>query len=121
MRLLADENFPLPTIAVLRQGGHDVIWARTHATSKKDSALIDAAEADGRILLTLDKDFWQLTIQRRKPLVRSGVILFRVHPATPENLTPLVLRTLATATDWTGHAAVVTIDRALMVRLGGSR
>ena len=26
MRLLADENFPLPTVEALRQAGHDVIW-----------------------------------------------------------------------------------------------
>lgn len=29
MRLLADENFPLPTIEALRHAGHDVTWART--------------------------------------------------------------------------------------------
>jgi Domain of unknown function (DUF5615) len=29
MRLLADENFPLPAVAALRQAGHDVTWART--------------------------------------------------------------------------------------------
>lgn len=78
--------------------------------------LLDIAEADGRVLLTLDKDFWQLAIQRRTPLERSGVILFRVHPAIPENITPLVLRTMTTDQDWTGHASVVSSDRVLMVR-----
>ena len=68
------------------------------------------------MLLTLDKDFWQLAIQRRKPLERSGVILFRVHAAIPENITPLVLRTVATDQDWSGHASVVSPDRVLMVR-----
>jgi hypothetical protein len=46
------------------------------------------------------------------------VILFRVHPAIAENITPLVARTVATETVWSGHAAVVTADRVLMVRLG---
>jgi hypothetical protein len=67
-------------------------------------------------LLALDKDFWQIAIQRRKPLERSGVILFRVHPAIPGNVTPLVLRTLETDQEWGGHASVVTVDRVLMVR-----
>jgi hypothetical protein len=31
MRLLADENFPLPTVEALRQAGHDVFWVRTEA------------------------------------------------------------------------------------------
>ena len=116
MRLLADENFPLPTIDALRQAGHDVTWVRTDLPGTGDIALLDVAEADARVLLTLDKDFWQLGIQRRKPLERSGVILFRVHPAIPENITPLVLRTMATDQDWSGHASVVSPDRVLMVR-----
>jgi predicted nuclease of predicted toxin-antitoxin system len=76
MRLLADENFPLPTVEALRQAGHDVFWVRTDAPGTADAALLDLAEVDGRVLLTLDKDFWQIAIQRRQPLERSGVICF---------------------------------------------
>jgi predicted nuclease of predicted toxin-antitoxin system len=118
MRLIADENFPLPTIEALRQAGHDVTWARTDCPGTKDSALLDRAEAEGRILVTLDKDFWQIAIQRRRPLRQSGVILFRVHPAIPENVTPLLLRTVGADEGWGGHASVVTVDRVLMVRSG---
>ena len=118
MRLIADENFPLPTIEALRQAGHDVTWARTDCPGTKDSALLDRAEAEGRILVTLDKDFWQIAIQRRRPLRQSGAILFRVHPAIPENVTPLVLRTVGADEEWGGHASVVTVDRVLMVRSG---
>jgi predicted nuclease of predicted toxin-antitoxin system len=57
MRLLADENFPLPTIEALREAGHDVTWARIDPGAS-DSKLLEAAESEGRILLTLDKDFW---------------------------------------------------------------
>ena len=118
MRLLADENFPLPTVRALRQAGHDVKWARTDLPGTDDVALLDLAEADGRVLLTLDKDFWQIAIQRRKAIERSGVILFRVHPATPENITPLVLRTMGAEREWVGHASMVTPDRVLMVLPG---
>jgi predicted nuclease of predicted toxin-antitoxin system len=118
MRLVADENFPLPTIEALRQAGHDVTWVRTDCPGTKDAALLDRAEAEGRILLTLDKDFWQIAIQRRRPLRQSGVILFRVHPAIPENVTPQVLRTVGADEGWCGHASVVTADRVLMVRSG---
>ena len=68
------------------------------------------------MLLTLDKDFWQIAIQRRRPLERSDVILFRVHPAIPANVTPLVLRTMQADQEWGGHASVVTVDRVLMIR-----
>jgi predicted nuclease of predicted toxin-antitoxin system len=66
-----------------------VTWVRTDCPGTKDAALLDRAEAEGRILLTLDKDFWQIALQRRRPLRQSGVILFRVHPAIPENVIPL--------------------------------
>lgn len=70
--------------------------------------------------MTLDKDFWQIAIQRRQPLEQSGLILFRLYPAIPEAITPLVLRTLAMDQQWGGHAAVVTEDRVLTVRSGRS-
>ena len=54
MLLLADENFPLPTITNLRRDGHEVLWARTDTPGTKDPVLLDRAEAEGRILVTLD-------------------------------------------------------------------
>jgi predicted nuclease of predicted toxin-antitoxin system len=104
----------------LRKDGHDVTWARTDYPATRDAAILRRAEAEGRILLTLDKDFWQIAIQRRRPLQQSGVILFRVHPAIPKNVTPLALRTMASGQKWSGHASVVAPDRVLMVRSGGS-
>jgi hypothetical protein len=87
--VLTDENFPRPIVEVLR---------------KQDRALLERAEADGRFL-TLDKDFWQLALQRPIPLQRCGVILFRVFPSIPENLEPLVDRTLLVEHPWAGTSA----------------
>jgi hypothetical protein len=47
MRLLADENFPLPTVEALRQAGHNVIWVRTDYPGASDSALLNLAEVAG--------------------------------------------------------------------------
>ena len=118
MRILADENFPLETVDALMREGHDVIWARIRCPGARDTELLDLAEGEDRILVTLDKDFWQITVQRRKPLRAAGMILFRVHPATPAQVTPLVMRTLAAGHNWPGHASVVTADRVLMVASG---
>jgi hypothetical protein len=104
MRLLADENFPKPIVEALRARGHDVLWART-----------DLAESEARIVLTLDKDFWQIAVQRRNPLAQSGVVLFRVHPATPERLAPLVDAFAAAHTMWAGHISIITVDGIQMV------
>ena len=109
MRLLADENFPRQSVESLRRQGHDVLWAR---------ALIERAETDGRLVLTLDKDFWQLALQRRDALRHSGIVLFRVHPAVPENLEPLVVAMLRAEHEWIGHVSTVTADGIEMIPTG---
>jgi predicted nuclease of predicted toxin-antitoxin system len=53
MRLLADENFPKPIVEALRAGRHDVLWVRTDCAGWKDAALLDLAESEARIVLTL--------------------------------------------------------------------
>jgi predicted nuclease of predicted toxin-antitoxin system len=117
MRLLADENFPKPIVEALRAAGHDVLWARADLGGTSDAALLDVAEAQARIVFTLDKDFWQIAVQRRSPLERSGVVLFRVHPATPERLAPLVRAFAATDTAWAGHISIITVDGIQMVAM----
>ncbi len=115
MRLLADENFPKPIVEALRAEGHDVLWARTDLAGTSDVALLDLAESEARIVLTLDKDFWHIAVQRRAPLEQSGVVLLRVHPATPESLAPLVRVFCDGCATWTGHISIVTPDGIQMV------
>jgi hypothetical protein len=76
---------------------------------------LDLAESEARIVLTLDKDFWQIAVQRRNPLEQSGIVLFRVHPATPANLSPLVRAFGEAETKWTGHVSIITPDGIQMV------
>lgn len=109
MLLLADENFPRPTVEALRQDGHDVLWIRTVAPGTKDPALLDRAEDEGRLILTLDKDFRQIAAQRRVPISRCGVILFRVYPAVAEEFTPLTRQALrGVGEEWRGRIHIVT-------------
>jgi predicted nuclease of predicted toxin-antitoxin system len=115
MRLLADENFPKAIVDALRAEGHDVLWARTDCRGWKDAALLELAESEARILLTLDKDFWQIAVQRRVPLKRSGVVLFRVHPATAGNLKPLVRAFAAADRTWAGHLSGIAADGIQML------
>ncbi len=115
MRLLADENFPKPIVEAVRAEGHDVLWARTDLAGISDVALLDLAESEARIVMTLDKDFWQIAVQRRTPLEQSGVVLFRVHPATPEKLAPLVRAFCEADATWCGHISIVTLDGIQMV------
>lgn len=119
MLLLADENFPLPVIRNFRALGHDVLWARTDCTGWKDLPILERAEQESRLVLTLDKDLWQIALQRRTQLEQSGVILFRIHPAVPETLEPLVIPVLAMERDWLGYVSIVTAEGIQMWPAGG--
>jgi predicted nuclease of predicted toxin-antitoxin system len=115
MRLLADENIPRATVEILRGRGHDVLWARTDLVGMGDLVLLERAELEARILLTLDKDFWQIAMQRRPPLEKSGVVLFRARPATPGTLAPLVLAFCEARAAWHGHISIVASSGIEMV------
>lgn len=57
MRLLADENFPLPVVDRLHLEEHDVLCVGAELSSTSDKQVFELAEAAGRMLLTLDRDF----------------------------------------------------------------
>ena len=67
MRLHADENFPKPLVEALRADGHDVLLVRTGLAGTSDVTLLDQAECEARIVLTLDKEFRRIAVQRRVP------------------------------------------------------
>lgn len=95
-----------------------MLWARLDCPGLTDRDLLERAEGDGRLLLTLDKDFWQLALQRQIPLKRCGVILFRVYPAISKNLEPVVTRVLLAEHEWIGHVSIVSKDGVEMIPVG---
>jgi predicted nuclease of predicted toxin-antitoxin system len=102
-------------VEALRADGHDVYWARTHCTGWKDAKILEFAAAESRILLTLDKGFWQIAVLRRVPLEQSGVVWFRVHPATPDNITPLVRAFIEANRAWAGHISILAAEGIQML------
>ena len=57
MRFFADENFPRPAVAALREAGLDVLWiAKTNPGAPDDEVLAQCISTH-RTLLTFDKDF----------------------------------------------------------------
>lgn len=49
----------------LRSKGHDVREARTFGPDPGDRALLEVAESEGRVLITMDKDFGELIYLHR--------------------------------------------------------
>ena len=51
----------------LRQHGHDVLESRERGPDPGDRTLLEWAVADGRILITMDKDFGEIIFADRSP------------------------------------------------------
>lgn len=93
---------------------------RTYAPGTADKAILSLAAKERRIVLTLDKDFHQLS--RAASLSASyGVILFRVHPAVPGKIIPVMLKTLGLELDWVNHFSVVSETAVQMMPLRRAR
>src|SRR5258708_17622750 len=108
MLILADENFPRRVVEYLRLACHDVVWAGNDFPSSSDKDVLERAESDGRILFTLDRDFWRIAIQRRERMRKGGVVLIRVNPATAGNVEKLVRMVMTRGDSLVGQAALVT-------------
>src|SRR3954468_1943636 len=76
MRLFADENVARAIVLRLRGLGHDVLYASEVQRGTADADWLTQAEAEGRLILTSDKDFGELIF--RDHLTSHGVILLRL-------------------------------------------
>lgn len=77
-RLLADENYPLPVVEALRALGHDVLTVQGAGLSgRSDLEVLAAATADGRGVLTHDRDFLYLHRTNRP---HAGIVWSTADP-----------------------------------------
>ena len=51
----------------LRQQGHGVVESRDRGPDPGDQAVLDWAAAEGRVLVTIDKDFGEFVFLKRSP------------------------------------------------------
>lgn len=60
------------SLAALENYGHDTEWTGQWDKDPGDESILDYANTQGRILVTLDKDFGELAILKGKP--HQGII-----------------------------------------------
>jgi len=116
MHILANENFPGDAVTALRQRGHDVAWVRTDAPGSSDWQVLRLAQAEGRVLITFDKDFGELAFRTKLP-ASSGIILLRISAPSSAHVAQVAVAVLESRTDWAGHFAVVEDTRIRMTPL----
>lgn len=105
MRICANENVPEACVIALRQAGHDVVWIREVAPGSADAAVLSRAQAEGRLLITFDKDFGDLVFHRGLA-ASHGVVLFRIPQPSAAIVAQRVVAILSLRTDWEGHYSV---------------
>jgi predicted nuclease of predicted toxin-antitoxin system len=113
MRFLANENFPLDAVEALRRDGHDVAWVRSDNPGASDVEVLKRAVAEGRILVTFDKDFGELAFRAKLP-ADCGIILFRIAMPSASYIADFVVAAIRSRSDWINQFAVVEDDRVRM-------
>lgn len=113
-RLLANENIPAPSIALLRSAGVDVLSvAQTHRAIS-DIEVLKLAREQCRWLLTYDRDYGALVFERgfEPP---PAILLLRQESQPATRAAELVLPLLETPEEVDGYFVVVG-ERALRRR-----
>ena len=115
-RLLANENIPADVVTALKSDGHDMAWMRDVGPGSPDDRVLALALAEGRIVLTFDKDFGELAF-RLGLEATPGVILLRPRLRSPDYLVRFTRAVLAQNHIWAGHFAVAEEGRLRLVPL----
>ena len=110
MKLLIDNALSPVVAARLRAEGHDVAHVRDLGLADaSDEVIMNAAAADGRVLVSADTDFG--TILARRGTARPSVVLLRrSSQRKPELQAALLLANLATVETALNVGAVVVIE-----------
>ena len=78
------------TLRTLVEAGFDVVWSGQWDTDPGDEELLAFALRENRILVTLDKDFGELVVLKRRP--HAGVL--RLVEVTASEQAPICLEAL---------------------------
>jgi predicted nuclease of predicted toxin-antitoxin system len=83
MKFLVDECTGPRVAHLLSQKGHDVFSVYEEARGSDDNWIINKANKENRIIITVDKDFGKLVFRKGKS--HKGIILLRLEKQRAEN------------------------------------
>ncbi len=93
MKIVADEGVDRPIVVRLRHNGHRVWYVAEMEPGIPDDVVLDLANQEGAILLTVDKDFGELVFRQGR--AARGVILLRLAGLSPARKAEIVASALA--------------------------
>lgn len=98
-RLLANENFPGPSVRFLRERGYDVTGIAELSGQRSDPEVLALAVSEGRWIVTFDRDYGEL-IFARGLAAPAAVFLFRLRSYRPDEPGRLLAGLLESDTDF---------------------
>ncbi|GAB4581425.1 MAG: hypothetical protein Fur0022_41720 [Anaerolineales bacterium] len=111
MKFLANENFPVQSVQILRRAGIDISAIVEDSRSAKDSDILSRAHTESRIVLTFDRDYGEL-IYRLKHPKPDRVVYLRFDPQTPGEPAEFLLHLIQTeGLQLSGKFTVANRDR----------
>lgn len=120
MKFKLDENLPLPIAVELRARTHDVQTVGDEGlTGYADAVIWQAAQDEGRILITQDLDFSDT--RKFQPGTHHGIVLLRLQSPSRRNLIVRTIELLETenVSGWAGCFVVVT-ERKIRIKKPGT-
>lgn len=89
MKLLANENFPLPSVRELQRQGHDVVSISLLSPGMSDENVLALAHREQRVLVTFDRDYGMLVYQERQP-PPPAILYLRFRPKFPDEAATII-------------------------------
>jgi predicted nuclease of predicted toxin-antitoxin system len=108
-RLLANENFPRQSVALLREAGFDVLAIAESTRGIADHAVLDIAAEQQRWIITFDRDYGDL-IFAKSLTPPPALVLLRLRSYRPDGPGRLLMRLMGRASEFIGHFVVVDDD-----------
>lgn len=107
MRVLLDTCLSGSLLAPLANAGHDVVWSGAWERDPGDDEIMALAHREGRVLVTLDKDFGMLAVLQGKP--HAGIV--RLVNLSLKEQTAVCLHILQTYESDLRVGAIITAEQ----------
>ena len=93
MKFLANENFPYPSIKVLRENGLEIYSIGEESSGISDELVLNRAVMEDLIILTFDRDYGELMFKYRLD-PPPAIIYFRNKGKVPTDAAGMLLELL---------------------------
>lgn len=106
MKVLLDACVWRGSVGDIERKGHDVLWAGDWPDNLSDEAILARAAREGRVLVTLDKDFGELAVVHG--IRHTGII--RLVGISARNQGSLCVEILSRYAQDIARGAIITVE-----------